>query len=447
MGIEEHVAITVTADSVGLARAGFGLIAIASHNATFAGRWKLYTKTSEVLADFAATSPEYLASVAIFSQNPKVKQIIIVKMTGSVTQAYVVNVENLLNDTDYVLDVAGEGVTPEQITITSDETATNNEITAALKTALDAVIGKNYTTVDNMDSTLTATGTAAGEWFSLSTTNPARFGVRMSHAAPSDVTIAADLAAISLENDTWYWLETLYNSEGYIAAASAYIQTVKKAYVAGSCDTRDLKTSTGSQGALDVLATAGRSRTTGLYHHVPAEFADAATMGELAPREPGSWTMKFKSLEGVSASPVTATHRANLKVRFANYYYTVAGVKILAEGTTSVGTADIRGFLDNVVSLDWMEDDMAKQIFGDIKGQSKVPRTNEGMVTVENGMRATFKRAIAREIAAADPEPTVEVPDIADMNDLLPRGVRISGEFKLAGAIHTVDPVTVNVVL
>jgi hypothetical protein len=99
------------------------------------------------------------------------------------------------------------------------------------------------------------------------------------------------------------------------------------------------------------------------------------------------------------------------------------------------------------VSIDWVIDDMAKQIFGDVASQGKVPRDDPGMIVIENGVRATMRRAVSRTIAAADPAPKVEVPLVAEMADLLPRGVRASFEFKLAGAVHTVDPVTGVVVL
>jgi hypothetical protein len=283
------------------------------------------------------------------------------------------------------------------------------------------------------DDDITVTGSAAGDWFSLEVINTSLVTAYMSHGDPG---VATDLTAIQNENDSWFWLVTLYNSEDYIDAASTWIQTQKKFYWAGSNDTRDLGTSTGSAGALDVLKTAARNQTAGFYHHRPNEFAGAAITGNLAPREIGSWTAKFKTLSGVATTTLTPTQRANLVARHANFYESVAGVSILSEGTTSAGPTVVRGFVDDVVNLFWVEDDMQKGVFGAMAGAAKIPRTDPGMTTIENQIRGTLQRAVGRTVAAADPEFVVEIPKIADQEDLLPRSVRASFSFTLAGAVH-----------
>jgi hypothetical protein len=256
--------------------------------------------------------------------------------------------------------------------------------------------------------------------------------------------VADDLAAILLENDQWYWLYTLYNSEDYVSAAAVWAQANRKLYVADSNDSRDLGTSTGTAGTLDVLAAAGYTYVAGDYHPSPVDFAGAALIGNIAPRTPGSWTALGKRRAGVTPVKLTPTQITNLNARNANYYITKAGVNITVEGTTAVGPSDLRGFIDNVVSLDALEDDAKKSIFGTIMGAAKIPRTDAGMVQLQNALSGALQRGVASGIIAelsedddGGPSPLIEVPLISEMDDLLPRGVRMSFSFKLAGAVHS----------
>ena len=66
----EHVSLTITTDTVGIARAGFGVPMILSHNATWVERIRFYGGIADVADDWATDSPEYLAAKAMFAQTP-----------------------------------------------------------------------------------------------------------------------------------------------------------------------------------------------------------------------------------------------------------------------------------------------------------------------------------------------------------------------------------------
>ena len=143
--LSEHVSLTITQDSVGIARASFGIALILSHNASFPERARVYGSFADVIADFpTTTSPEYLAAQALFAQSPHPDQVIIGRASLKPTQQYKVGAAQVVNSWDYKLNVAGQGVTPTSIVSTSDGTATQPEIHNALLTALNAVVGKNY---------------------------------------------------------------------------------------------------------------------------------------------------------------------------------------------------------------------------------------------------------------------------------------------------------------
>lgn len=529
MPLSDHVSLTISQDTLGVARAGFGVPMILSATASFPERIRFYNSLADVAEDFASTTgPEYLAAQAIFSQQPHPERIAIGRSALPPTQKYEITVAAVRNSHLYSIGVKGDGVTADDAEYTSDSSATQQEIANGLKTALNAVTGKNYTAAfpalvvadveftathgtetitlasgdletgdgpfrlstsaaDLPDGLLTATdywwiktgtgtgklalslalalagtnvtfddngtgthtlsdtadtvspydglvvtGSAAGEWFSLEI-DPADLTIEQTHVNPG---IATDLDAIQLENDDWYALYTLYNSNAYVLAAADWIEAQKKIYLPDVNDSEAITTAAGNSDTLDDLGTANYARTMGAYHPNPSEMLGAAWLGRCLPLEPGSETWKFKTLAGVEPVTLTGTQRTNLVNRSANSYQEVAGVAITFEGTTGDGD-----FLDTQRGLDWLYDDMSKSVFEALAGADKIPFTDAGVAVIEAEVRGSLRRAVTRGILADDPAPVVTVPKVADVSSgnralrLLP-DVKFSGT--LAGAIHKV---------
>ena len=431
MTLSNHVTISITQDSAGIARAGFGVPMILSHAAAWAERVRTYTDLSGVAADFATTtSPEYLAAQAIFAQNPHPSKIKI----GRCALDHTMKIEltpTAANLTAYTVTVGGEGVTTTEVTYTSDATATVAEICAGLELLISAVTGNNYAVVDNTTS-LTITGDAAGDWFYVGVHNPALIQNEMTHV---DAGIATDLAAIALEDNDWYCLLTHYNSNAVVLAADAWIQTQSKIYLPDVSETEAATTTVGNSDTLDDMATLNRERTGGIYHWNAGEMFAAAWAGKNLPNDPGSISWKFWTLSGVTVKKLTSTQRANLVARSANFYETVAG----DEDMTSEGTTADGDWIDVQRGLDWIEDDMSKGVFGVLKGAKKVPFTDAGVAMLEKEMKATLKRAVTMGILAASPAPTVTVPAVADVS-AVNKTNRTVPDMKftatLAGAVH-----------
>jgi hypothetical protein len=433
MTLSNHVTIAITQDSVGIPRAGFGIPLIASHSAAWVERVRTYTDLAGVAADFAVTtSPEYLAAQAMFSQNPKPEKIKIGRFSLVPTQKYVIT-PTAVNDKVYSVTCAGEGVTTETVTYTADATATVAEITLGLTTAINGVTGKNFTAVDGT-TFVTITGDAAGDWFSLEVDDPDNMKIEQTHADPG---IATDLAAVALEDNDWYALCTLFNSNAMVLAADAWIQTQKKIYVFDVNESDAITTAVGNSDTLDDIATLNRTRTAGVYHPSPVSMNAASWLGRCLPLDPGSITWKWKTLSGVPSVTLTATHRTNLVAREANFYEEVASVDIMSEGKTADGD-----YIDVQRSLDWLEDDMSKGVFGVLANANKIPYTDPGVAAIQAEMEASLQRATDRGILSADPAFVVTVPKVADVSAanktarLLP-DMKFSGT--LAGAIHKVN--------
>ncbi len=119
MSLSEHVSLTITTDSVGIARAGFGTPMILSVNAAWSERIRYYTDIPGVAADFATTSPEYLAATAMFSQTPHPALIAIGRAVGKPTQRYQLNISSVVTGSTYGVNVVGQGVTATTCSFTS----------------------------------------------------------------------------------------------------------------------------------------------------------------------------------------------------------------------------------------------------------------------------------------------------------------------------------------
>lgn len=149
MALSDHVSISITQDTRGIARGDFGVPMFLSYNADtpFAGdRIRFYTSLAEVAEDFSSTTgPEYLFAQAAFSQDPHCEEIAIGRGALPATQKYLITVAAVRNSHDYEIEVKGDGVTSETSSYTSDSAATQQEIANGLLTDLNLVTGKNFT--------------------------------------------------------------------------------------------------------------------------------------------------------------------------------------------------------------------------------------------------------------------------------------------------------------
>lgn len=433
MSLSEHVSLTITQDTVGVARAGFGIPLILSMYAAFAERVRFYTALVDVADDFAVTTPEYLAARAMFSQSPKPEMIAIGRAANKPTAVYTLNITAVRNSYTYSIDVVGEGVTTTTVEYTSDASATDGEIVAGLVAALNLVTGKNFTAA-GATSPFTVTANAAGEWFSLEV-NPADIKVARTDADPG---VATDLTAIALENDSWYALcAPGWNSNAQILAIAAHIEAIRKIYIADCSDSESVTLAVSGSDTLDDLKTAAYARTAAMYHPSPADMAGAAWLGRVLPIDPGSDSWKYKTLAGVNPVTLTATHRVNLRAKKANTYQTIAGLNITWEGTTADGD-----FIDVQRGLDWIDDDMTKSVYEALAGSDKIPYTNAGVAQIEGAVRGSLSRAVSMGILADDPEYTVTVPLVSAVSNA-DKALRLLPDVKfsatLAGAVHKVE--------
>lgn len=290
----------------------------------------------------------------------------------------------------------------------------------------------------------TVTGSAAGNWFSVSVPREARniLSISQNHAAPSGTALADDLSAMLLADGTFYQIHTLYNSRAYVLAAAAWASANSRTYVFDVADYAIINTSiSGADDLGNDLLALGYSGVAGAWHPRPAAMFAAAWMGSWLPTDPGAATAKFRTLEGVEAVEFTDTQKVNIRARRMNSYESNFGRSITWEGTVF---STVYRFLDVRRDVDWLTDEVTKAVFGILAGAPKVPYTNAGIAMVEGAIRGSMSLAVSQDVLA-EGTTAVEVPDISDVPaqdkaDRILRNVKFSGT--LTGAIHAVIPVS-----
>jgi hypothetical protein len=315
----------------------------------------------------------------------------------------------------------------------SGVSATVAEIVNGLRSLIDA-LGLALTLTDQT-TYLRIVANVAGAFFGLFVGDIDKLGIAQDHADPG---LATDLAAIKLEDDTWYGLLHCFNSKACVQAIAAWAETAKKLFIAQTQDSAIATTVLA--GATDVAAalqTSAYARTVPIYHPRNDKGIDSAWAGRCLPLDPGSESWKFKTLAGVPATQLTSTHRTNIKSKNCNYYEAVAGVNITAEGVVSAGE-----FIDVIRFRDWLEADMAAGIFAALVRPEKVPYTDGGIATIEAEVRASLQRGVNAGGLSDNPAPAVTVPKVstvasADKSARLLKNVKFTAT--LAGAIHAIN--------
>lgn len=147
MSLSEIVNITITKETKGVSRVGFGTPMIVGPNATFFGRLQYYTDLVSLAADLTngTSDPEYKAAAAIFAQNPRVVRLAIGREdAGDADMTATLNAINLENPDWYGFMIVDRTEATQLLAAAWAETvvkvfAVSDSIKAStLRTALEA---------------------------------------------------------------------------------------------------------------------------------------------------------------------------------------------------------------------------------------------------------------------------------------------------------------------
>lgn len=395
--IRDSVVVNVVTEGAKLTQAGFGLPLILSATAAWAERTREYASLTELVADFATTTPEYRAAAKLFAADPRPPKVLVGRSALPPTQRFAIT-PTVISSYTYRMKVNGT-----EVIFTSDASALASEIIAGLKAAIDA-LSLAITTTDQT-TYLRAQANAAGAFFSVSSTDP-NLRVKQDHVDPG---VATDLAAIALERNDWYWLITLFNSQAYATAAAGWIETARKFYAVQVEDGNVPNTAiSGTDDLGEALKALTTAKSAVIFSKATDDFADAALVGKLAPKTPGSYTAKFKPLVGVEVGSYTSTQRTNMRAKSVNFYENTGGQGSFEEGVVPSGS-----FIDYQVYKDYLQARLEERAYAVLVALDKVPQNNRGIALIENEVRAQLGADAAREALLDDWE--VIAPKISEI--------------------------------
>lgn len=266
----------------------------------------------------------------------------------------------------------------------------------------------------------------------------------------------AKIAVCATTNDTKTWLNNIDNvnknwrqlivvTEGETTIAVENIMTTiettsNKMYFA-DLDVEDT--------TITAEKTSGIQRTVLFYCKATTDVPSpvSALVGATAGLTTGSFTYKNIVLKGIAPQALTDTQIEAIHAKGGITFVTKAGDNVTSEGKVAGGE-----YIDIIDSLDYVVYNLEYQTQKKLNNEKKIPYDDRGITSLENVARVVLKDCYAMGIIATndDGSPAYStnyaMRKDTDEND---RAVRkyVGGQcsFALAGAIHLVDPIIVEV--
>lgn len=436
MGIEEVVNLSIVATTAPPARASFGTPLIMCYHSVVPDLVYLISQPSDLIdAGWAITDPAYRAASAVFSQNPRCQQVAIGKRTSAYTQVVKLTpVKTTVGYTYSFTFVSPTGVaTPISYVVQPSDTATI--IATAIVALFTGVTG------------VTAALVSGGPTFSLTAASGKLFNLK-GLPRPQDLTvldsttdpgIAADLAAVYADNpDSWYSIGFDHSGKAEIAAAAAWVETVRKLCIVNTSDTECITSSTSD--IASTIKNASYVRTDVLFSgNELLSYSALAWQGVMLPKNPGSATWAFKQLAGITPDVLNTSQKNYAKTKNLNTYTPLA-----KQGRTQWGQAGGGQYTDIVLGTDWLFARIQEAEFAVFASNDKVPFTDSGVDSLRSAALAVLKTATtsAYNLLATTPAPLVTFPLVADVSDIDRQNRHLPGgtfTARYQGAVHTVD--------
>ncbi len=241
------------------------------------------------------------------------------------------------------------------------------------------------------------------------------------------------LTAINGANNAWYGLIAGTRTLADQQEVADWTETAGKLYIAATASkaaTADL---------LAYVDSNSLDRTAVIYHSTSDlsgddDFADAAWLGKMFPKNPGTSNWAFKTLAAVAADALSATEQNTLEGVSGNYYIEAAGIPITRLGTVGSGE-----YLDVIRGLDWLEARIQQEVYGILTNNEKVPFTDAGVQLLAAALRAVLQEAIDVGLLASFEVTSPKVANVSTAdkgNRLLPD---VNFTAILAGAINVIE--------
>ena len=429
--ISDFVSVSLAIGDRTLDRASFSKIMILGPSQVFPERVRTYEASSALTAmttdGFTVNSPEYKAMAAVLASNLNRPDVVKVGRRAAAnvpTQDLTFGPLDVVDGAIFTIDVNGT-----EFTYTTGAAEGAADVAAALVSAINGG-SEPVTATDNLDGTFDIVDDVAGAQNDFY----GKAGKFSCVDNSVDANVATELAAIATIDDEWYGLILASNSEAENEAAAAWANPLGKQFVPVSMST-DQK-GAGSADTASTLQGLSYNYVGAKYHERALSFPSAAWMGQMYSYEPGQATWKFKELEGIAKSNLTATEATNLKGKNCNYYVDIGGRGMTFEGWAASGR-----FMDVTRFADWLVNTVQVNVANILANNPKVPYDDGGILKLSGGVKEALEEGADNSGLALDPAATVTPTYKADQTttDIANRhlaGMKFSATY--TGAIHSV---------
>lgn len=435
LGIETIVQVQIDRLTKFPTRLGFGTPLILDLNTVQTNRVDTFEDPDDMIAAGFTTSDEaYKCAVALMAQNPKPEHFKVGRRDANVAQV-VTFTPTVANNFTYQVTINGEVHEYE-----SDADATDLEIVAGLLAEINGGPEAANVTATGT-TTLIVTSDVAGQGFSYVAGTNLTAVLTTANVGPQ-----SELLEVIDADDDFYVLLTTDRSELALFQLAAEIETRVKlfAFDTDDEDSAELSPASDSTSIFARMKALGYDRTFYVWtktSNLPT-YPVAAWVGKTIPKDPGSYTFKFKQVNGTSPDDeLTPTERNNIirqtsgPTKNGNVYVTIGGIAIFEEGTVASGE-----FIDIINGTDWIQARIQENVYSLLVNEDKVPLDNGGIEAVGLRVEQILKQAVDRRILrGGDQAPTVSVPDVTELDngDRANRfldGIEFEGSY--AGAVH-----------
>lgn len=439
--------VSITLNTVGVTRAGFGTPLFLAAGNFFTGLTAAYASIDEVAEVFPVDTTVYKAATAAFAQNPAPSTFKVGKI--DCTSNFVPDIRDANNDvvanrtvTIIVTDDAGDDVTASYTTTGSDD---ETDVTAALVTQIDAA-SLNVDATDNTgDFDLVGTG---GDEF---TTTGITFLVFSGTGAATGSALVTELGTIRDYDDDWYALTYEGRDQVSTLALAAAVEAMNnpaKIFATCSAET-DAINQADTQTGTDIQAqlfTFGYDRTLTCWHHDAANtYYELGLLGYNLPFDAGSVVWSNVQVKGFEAAQnpttgqlLTTTQLNNLSARNCNVLVEDAGVRYNREGKVCSGE-----WIDNIRGRDNLQVDLQADLKILLVNQqgTKIPYNDKGIAQVKSVIDNRLYDYSANR-GFIEPDYSISAPKASQVlaADKIARTLNdISFKAKLTGGIIIVD--------
>lgn len=242
--------------------------------------------------------------------------------------------------------------------------------------------------------------------------------------------------------DAWYGHTITSRVQADIEDVAEWTEPRFHRYVSQSADATFLNGTAGNVAL--VLQAAEYERSAGpLYHGISSGstngYADAAWSSQCwgfdldSPGGNDNWM--YQNLSGITADNLNTTQATNIWTANGNVYAVSLGSSFTSKGTTAKGAPY---FQDIITTIDWFRRRVQEDLLAYMIA-NRPAYTNTGIQGIGGVVKNRLDIGVANGHFSPDVEPTVTVPDIADVStaDKEARILRLSCQAQFANFIQT----------